>query len=435
MKRRNDLLVLAVLLAFTLLTAVRHLSSPGADLFSSYGSCRLLAEHRPDHLYSRDLRNYDAVGDPEWDRLAKATGFPSEKLIHPYVQTPLWAYSLQPLCTRMNFPAFNIIFLCALSLCLSATIWFVARTWAPRAFHPGWIALVCAALYLSEAYKYSMALTQTHILFILLTLIALACGQRKHFIWAGALLAAAAAVKITPALLVLYWLVVRQWRSALSFAAFSLLFAAASVLTTGWALNLTYLHNLSQVSNMLLVSWNNQSLAALWMAPHYPASELQLWHDLPLPQAVKLTSVLLSILCTLAGGYLDRRAIPPGSVQPPYGAAIAMLGATMFAPLAWTHYYVVLIFPLLLLLAAIIEKRSLLIAAIVFIVFALNFDTQTLGGVLQHFRLFPIVRAQFFSGLVCIAGLAVVTLARRPLFQNRAGAGVALAHTESPRPL
>ena len=161
---------------------------------------------------------------------------------------------------------------------------------------------------------------------------------------------------------------------------------------------------------MLLVSWNNQSLAALWMAPSYPASEIQVWHSLPLPKAVKLISVLLSLACTIAGGYLDRRASAKNAAAPPYGAAIAILGATMFTPLAWTHYYVVLIFPLILMLGAILEKRSLLLLAIVVLVVGLNFDTQTMGGVLERYRLFPIVRAQFYSGLLCLVGLVLLSL-------------------------
>lgn len=413
MIKKKEYLILGVLLLFTILTAVRHFSSPGSDLTSSYYSCRLLAAHQSSELYHRDPVDYDRVRDPVWTRLALATGVSNEKELHPFVQTPLWAYSLEPLCTRVNFPAFNLIFLWLTSFCLSGTIWLIARFWAPRLFHPGWIALICAALYLSEAYKYSMVLTQTHVIFVLLTVAALILARKDHYVWAGALLAAAAAVKITPGFLLLYWLVIRQWRASASFVLFSGLLFAASVLATGWALNMTYLQNLSQISNMLLVSWNNQSLAAFLMAPRYPYSETLVWHTLHLPKAVKLLSLLLSIASTLVGGLMDRKAARETTSEPPYGAAFALTGATVFAAIAWTHYYIILLLPLIMMLNVVLKKRSFLILSIVVVVFALNFDTQTMGGVLLRYRAFPIVRAQFYSGLIGMVGLALISLQQR----------------------
>ncbi len=408
MKRNSQIAILVVLFLFALLSAVRHFSSPGADLSSSYYGCRLLAAHQSEHIYSRDPVDYDHVADPVWDRLAASTGFAAVRILHPYVQTPLWAFALRPLCTTLAFPAFNDFFLFVLGFSLVATLWLVARFWAPRVFHPGWIAFLCAALYLTEAYKYSFMLTQTHMIFVLLTVGALLLAERGAPVWAGLLLAVAAAIKITPAFLFLYWLINRQTRAAAAFAGFSVLLFAASLFSTGLPLNLAFLHNLSQISNMLLVSWNNQSFAAFVLAGRYPVSEQQLWHSLPLPPAIKWLSTFLSVAFTVAGGLLDRRSQQPGRAVPPYGAVIAILGALVFAPLSWTHYYIFLVVPLMMMLDGLLHKRSILLLALLVAVFALNFDTQTLGGVLQKYRLFAIVRAQFYSGLLSMGALALL---------------------------
>ena len=413
MKKTNEIAILFVLMAFALLSAVRHLSSNGADLSSSYYASRFLASHQISHIYSRDPRNYDRVADPTWDRSAQETGFTAIRLLHPYVQTPLWAFSIEPLSTNINFPAFNTIFLFLLAFTLSATIWLVGRFWAPRTFHPGIIALICAVLYLFESYKYAFALTQTHLLFVLLTIAALMLARRGFPVWAGALLAVAAAIKITPAFLLLYWLVNRQKRAAASFVLFSLALLAGSVLATGWALNLAFLRNLSEISNMLLVSWNNQSLAAFLLAGHYPVSEQDFWHSLPLPATVKWGSALLSTGFTVLGGLLDRKAEEAASPGPPYGAVLAIVGAMVFAPLAWTHYYIVLVVPLMMMLDATLRKRSIAMLVLLVLVCALNFDTQTLGGVLQKYRLLPVVRAQFYSGLLTMAALIWIAVRQR----------------------
>ncbi len=412
MKQNSRIAILVVLFLFALLSAVRHFSSPGADLSSSYYGCRLLATHQADHIYSRDPVNFDRVDDPVWDRLAASTGFSATRILHPYVQIPLWAFSIRPLCTTLSFPVFNDVFLFLLAFSLVGTIWLVARFWARRTFHPGWMAAICAALYLTEAYKYAFMLTQTHMIVVLLTIAALLLAQRGVPVWAGLLLAVAAAIKITPAFLLLYWLVNRRTRAALSFVLFSVAFAAVSLLSTGLSLNLLFLHNLSQISNMLLVSWNNQSLAAFLLAGHYPTSEQQLWHSLPLPPAVKWLSTLLVAAFTVLGGWLDRQTEQANSNAPPYGAVLAILGATVFSPLSWTHYYLLLVVPLMMMLDETLRRRSVVLLLLLLAVFTLNFDTQTLGGILQKYRLFPVIRAQFYSGLLTMAGLLVVWMER-----------------------
>lgn len=434
MKRNSQIAVLVVLFLFALLSAVRHFSSPGADLSSSYYGCRLLASHQIEHVYSRDPVNYDRVSDPVWDHLATATGFSAVRILHPYVQTPLWAFSIRPLCTSLSFPVFNGLFLFLLSFSLVGTIWLVARFWAPRTFHPGWIALICATLYLTEAYKYAFMLTQTHMIFVLLTIGALLLARRGAPVSAGLLLAIAAAIKITPGFLLLYWLINRQTRAAVSFVGFSALLVAVSLLSTGLPLNLIFLHNLSQISNMLLVSWNNQSLAAFVLAGHYPVAEQQLWHSFPLPPAMKWLSTLLTVAFTALGGLLDRRSEQAGPVVPPYGAVLALLAAVIFAPLSWTHYYILLVVPLMIMLDEFLRKRSVLLLALILVVLALNFDTQTLGGVLQKYRLFPIVRAQFYSGLLTMAALVLLWVRRERHPDRDVAPGGEPASREQPLP-
>ncbi len=398
---------LAVVCLFALLLYAFRPAGGGVDLTSSYLGCRVIMEHNTDHLYSQDVTSYQLVKDPVWQQATLGRGFAPDLALPPYVQTPLWGYSLRPLCRSMGFPAFNRLFLFVLCLCFAGTVWLTAREWTLHLFHPLWVAASCvlyAALY---PLHYSLALTQTHILFLYMALLAVALARRGFPIWAGILLALAAAVKITPALLFVYWIITRQKKAAWSFIAASLALVAAAVLTTGAPLYLAYLRSMSRVSNMLLVAWNNQSLAAWWMGFHYPRQEFGTWHIFVLPPAVKITSLVLLLASAVAGGFFDRRRQDVTMNTPPYGAIFTLTGATLFTPIAWTHYFVILIVPIMFLLDAFLRRRSPILLAVAAAIVLPNVYHFVFR--LSHAALPDIVRLQFYSGIVAMAALYLLS--------------------------
>ncbi len=381
---------------------------PGDDLSSSYVGCRLIAAGQISHLYTHDPNTFNIVTDPVWIETALRGGFNNLDLLHRYVQTPLWAYSLQPLCRTMRFSAFNRIFIVILMLCFAGTVWMTARYWAPRLYTPLWIAFICAALYISEPTKYALFLAQTHIIFVLMTVAALIWAQRGYPVRAGIMLAIAASIKITPGFLLLYWLLTKRYKAALSFALASLGLVALTILTTGSAVFVAYLRELSELSNVLLVAFNNQSFPAWWMGRDLPKVELLSWHIYKLSALVKITSLLLLVLCVITGGVLDRE--PKGNRHDgsPYGAVLAFIGATVFTPVAWTHYYIVLLVPVMLLLDASLRWRSYLLAGLAVAVFALNVPPIAVQSIPHVLKSFSLVRSQFYSGIVAIAALMLL---------------------------
>ena len=64
----------------------------------------------------------------------------------------------------------------------------------------------------------------------------------------------------------------------------------------------------------------------------------------PLPFAIKAVSIFLSALAPFLGGFLDRSA-----THKPLGVALALIGITIFPPIAWSHYFVVLAVPAMIL--------------------------------------------------------------------------------------
>lgn len=408
--RTRPWLILLVLGLFVAAGLLHFRSATGDDLSSSYIGCRLLASGQPDHLYSYDPSHFSEIGpDPAWHAAARQgqfTGF-----LHPYVQTPLWALLLAPLCTHTSFPAFNHLFAVLTLLSFAAAVWLVARFWTPHLLHPLPLAAVLLLLWFSVPFQYAMTLMQTHIFFVLLTLASLLLAERRRPLLAGLLLAIAAAIKLTPGVLVLYWLLSRRWKAAASMAVCSVLLFAITRAAVGPHLVATYLDDLHRVAGTLLVAQNNQSLAAWVMGRSFPADEIFDTQAYPLPNALRLLSTLLVLACALAGGLLDRFT-PPSPVAPT-GALFALVGATIFTPIAWTHYSILLLAPLMLLADRARHLRSLVLAACVLVIVALTLPPLASDVIHGDLGRFALVRSEFYAGLLCLGALALSAYLQR----------------------
>lgn len=421
---RREALNLSVLSLFAVFLIATYWRTPGMDLTSSYLGCRLFVTGQSSHLYGFDASLFNTNPDPVWSAAAQGHGLP--ELLPPYVQTPLWGYALQPLCAHIQFPAFNRIFLMVTSFCLAGMIWLTARYWASRLYHPSALALLCIGFWYTKPLREAMYLVQTHILFLLMALAAVVLARRRWPVTAGVLLALAAAVKITPAILVYYWFVTRQLKAALTFCITSALVLGVTLLACGWSVVSAWIQNMGRVSNVLLVANNNDSLAAWWMASAYPASELNQWHNLTLPPAVKIVCLLLYLASGVAGGYFDRQLFRRQPDAPPYGAVFTLLAGVVFTPIAWSHYYILLVVPVMLLLDESRQPSGDLASRAIALAFAAIITSFTAWPVLaiellprvqRHLHLtlpdaVP-VRGQFYAGVMALAALVFLYLRGR----------------------
>ena len=156
------------------------------------------------------------------------------------------------------------------------------RSWAGKFLRPLPLSILLLAIAISTPFQYAMWLVQTHALFLLMTVLALSLAERGRAVAPGALLAVACAVKITPGFLLLYWLAGGRFRAVVWFAVFSLVLAAMTVAVAGPDLMLDYVQSLRRVSNVLLVAFNNQSLAAWLGYSSGMEAEVENWRMLPL---------------------------------------------------------------------------------------------------------------------------------------------------------
>jgi hypothetical protein len=410
---RNTWLIALILTVFAVAVVTLD-SSSGTDLTASYISCRLVESGQASHLYGHDPVSFNSIPDPEWERIARASKVPATTVLAPFVQTPLWPYILQPLCGRTTFPVFNLIFRILLALCLAGLIWITGYFWAPNFFKPLWVLAFVAAWLRADPLRDAVGLTQTHIIFLLGTFMAILWARLGRPLWAGVVLAVAAAVKITPGAILLYWFATRQRRAAASFILCSAAILGLTVIVAGRATSAAYVHSMSRVSNTLLLSWNNQSLAAWWMGHFYLRDQVLSFRSFKLPPALKITCLGLVILSTVTGGVCDAQLRKLGSGAPPYGAVFALLGATVFTPIAWSHYYLILVVPLILLLDDYLRQRSYAVFVLAGSIFVLT----NYGLLLKHARYMRlpmpgVVWGEFYAGILAMA--AMMLLYRRAL--------------------
>ena len=404
--KRNVWQILVVLIAFVLIL-LKISSSGGTDLTNPYVSCRLILAGEISHLYAYDPGSFNYVSDPVRSNVGTAAGIPLTTALTPYMQTPLWPYVLQPLCGSMNFPAFNAVFGVFIAICFAALIWLTGRHWTTRFFQPQWVLLMALLWIRADPLRDAMELTQTHVIFLLMSLLAIVLARSKRPVWAGVLLALAAAVKITPGFLVIYWLLTKQRKAAVSFMVASVAVFAATVLLTGRTATIDYMHSMSRVSHVLLLSRGNQSFAAWWMGGFYPRGESLTFRNLPLPAALKVACFVLVLLSTIAGAYFDRQLEVRGEESiAPYGAVFAMLGATMFTPITWLHYYIILVIPLILILDEQLRRRSYLLIGLFGMIVALASSPNLLRHAgYMHLPVPDLVRGQFYAGLLTMFAL------------------------------
>ncbi len=381
----------------------RH--APGDDLSASYIACRLFLTDQHAHLYDHHPALFHIVDTHAWVRAAEAAQF--KGFLHPYVQTPIWGWLLQPLCSALAFDEFKIFFLATSLLSLIASIELVARCWARDFLNPLAVGTLLAAVVLTTPFQYSMWLVQTHSLFLAFSLGAVVLASSRRSLAAGVLLAIAAMVKITPGALVIYWLFRRQWRAAFWFFLWSLVFWGFACLAVGFSPLKEFLDTLQRVSNILLISYNNQSLVAWLGAFGADPVEIWNWHMLPLPYALALAGTIFSVASVALAGWLSRRL---ASDRLPI--AFALIALTVFAPIAWTHYFIALI-PAVMVVVRIGSITTLVVPLVVLF---LNVPPIALDPIVPIPDALTLIRSHFFSGL-----LLMIVLLRKMFSSLRTG--------------
>jgi hypothetical protein len=399
----NLWIVFFIFLIFISANVLFFHKAAGDDLSSSYIACHVLAQGQKEHLYSHDPEYFHIVTDPLWVQIAKDASFTG--FLHPYVQTPLWAYSLIPLCQATEFQIFNLIFLIINLSAITGTIWLTAHQWARSFLSRPLLLIGFLFIFSLMTPTYYMAfLNQTHPIFLFATVLAVYLATRKRNISAGLALSIAASVKLTPAIIAIHWLISGKRKTVFAFLTWSLIMAILSVIALGWKTNLDYLLNLSRISNILLVSFNNQSLAAWLFGQGYGPPEIMYWKMFPLPSLTRIAGLGLTLI-VVSNFALEYHREHNTEHLEVLSISSFLVASTIFSPIAWTHYFIILLIPIMFLIDWGFRSRKKWSVIIVAALISLNLWPLAIDPLHPEIHPFTILRSHFYAGMICLCVL------------------------------
>jgi alpha-1,2-mannosyltransferase len=241
-----------------------------------------------------------------------------------FTYPPFAAVALSPLAV-VSAPVAAVVLTAASVAVVVVTTW---RFLAPVARRAGWPPVLAAALavptvLLMDPVRETIAYGQVNLLLVALVLadvVAVRHGRR----WAGVGTGLAAAVKLTPAIFVLYLVLTRRWRAAGVAVATATAATATAYLVSPhtsvqfWTATLWETSRIGHVDKT-----SNQSLLGLLARVAGPTPPRALW-------------ALLALAVLVLGLWRAARAHAQGDEL--VGLVLTGLTACLISPISWTHH-------------------------------------------------------------------------------------------------
>jgi alpha-1,2-mannosyltransferase len=239
-----------------------------------------------------------------------------------------------------------------LSLAYWASFALIARTMGVRLLSWTWLLGVAAWALFSPAHE-SIGAGQWDTLFLLMLALGLSL-VRAHSPLAALPIALAASVKPYPMLAVLYFVGRREWRSlGMSVVALAVLLALGAVVA-GFGETWTYLSRVLPASGVTTAYPDNQSLGGL--IARLATDDLRpvpLLHAPLVDGAIRAVALALSAVVALSLRQPLREDDESRAMQ--FAVTVPVL--VLVIPVAWTHYFTVLLLPIYLLLIDQVRRR------------------------------------------------------------------------------
>jgi hypothetical protein len=256
--------------------------------------------------------------------------------------------------------AWNVASLAA--LCTS--LWLMMRTRGLG--YSAWALLPIGCLVLtSNSLAQQVNQGQWNLFLLLLFVLAWYADRHDRPMTAGTLVGVAAAVKIFPAFLGLYFLMRRKWDAVAGcFFGFVMANFATGILL-GWQSYVDYVKVVLPQVGRYRDWWPNASVAGFFdKLFHAPSGHVQMLWDAP--QVARVGFALAALFITIFTAWSCRDASSRREADQAWG--ICVIAMLLLSPITWDHYFLLLLLPLLALWRSLpstrVNRSFLVVAAI-----------------------------------------------------------------------
>jgi hypothetical protein len=351
------LVYIVIVSSWIILNMAYYWYERGDDLASGYFAARILHKGEISKLYVYTDTCFAQQKDTLWQKMAFESDFTGH--LHPYVQIPLYAYALQPLAVNMQFEHFKRLFLFLLLTAMIASIILALKLWAPELLHLTSFVILLLLFSLSEPFRYSMHLVQTHPLIIFFIILGIFLEQKKKPFIGGLFLSIAISIKLTPILILIYWLLVKKYRAVFGAISGVGVIVLSGILILGEKVHILYLQRLMQINSTTIIGLNNQSIRAFLVRNFMDYQEMFKWKMHTAPMAISAINIFISIFLfslLVIKIYRDKQR---NQFNEAIYISLVFIIQTICSPIAWTHYFVILFVPFVITYRYISKESSI----------------------------------------------------------------------------
>lgn len=313
------------------------------DFSALWFAGHFMAEGLPAEVYAAPPHVIGPEIPASWQAALERTGAGDEQTF-PFIYPPWVAVASVPLTWLSPQAAMNLAHVLNTAM-MAGSVWLAWRI-AGRGRVPLWIwmpaGLALAAT--TTVQTSALALGQAQVLVYFLVLLAFERYGAGCAALAGAILAVAACLKVSPVLFGLVFLIDGNRRALVAFVATGLALTLGSVAALGWEIHALYLDRLRAISGTIYLSffaWSVETwlfevtgLIEGWAPPREPTGLL---HG-EKPAWIATTAQIL-LATALAGIWAVARRVDPAD-RAAYALTAMAFAVPLFMPLGWGHYYI-----------------------------------------------------------------------------------------------
>jgi alpha-1,2-mannosyltransferase len=230
---------------------------------------------------------------------------------------------------------------------LGASLWVVSRQ-LEVSFSRWAVFPALALLMLCRPLVQQLFHGQLNLVLLLLITLSWALERSGRTGWAGALVGAAAAIKVFPGFLLLYFLLRRQWKALFAGVATLALFLALTAAVLGSETILTYARDVMPRLERFRSSWFNASLVGFWTKLFDPATREEHVEPLWRSAAAARAGILFSWAAVVAILAWSVQRAKTG-LQIDHAFGVAVTGMLLLSPITWDYGFLLLLVPLAVL--------------------------------------------------------------------------------------